>query len=330
MPLPNFTFFTRRRRHSIIGLWPITMPLIVITIACGSAAQTSPEPQFVTPTQVTATSTPLPSPTVPLPTLTSTPAPTPTWVDVASPVPLPTNTAPPGAHPVPTGTPTAVSTPTSIAADSSVSIVVPIDDLGKRGDMQAIPALAERGLIDDNPHPRWRSLWALAAVERDANIAKPILLPALDDPDPIVVRNAAVALAFFGFEEGRPELLNGLLNPDDYRRWEAVFSLKEVPSPEVVDALKPLVRPENEAADNIRSEATLTLGRISGPEIVPLLFEVLQSNPAIGVRMRAAISPSRHASEDVAKQVADIMESETNEQVLDMLQDIVDKFKPED
>ena len=196
--------------------------------------------------------------------------------------------------------------------------------------MQAIPALAERGLIDDNPHPRWRSLWALAAVERDANIAKPILLPALDDPDPIVVRNAAVALAFFGFEEGRPELLNGLLNPDDYRRWEAVFSLKEVPSPEVVDALKPLVRPENEAADNIRSEATLTLGRISGPEIVPLLFEVLQSNPAIGVRMRAAISPSRHASEDVAKQVADIMESETNEQVLDMLQDIVDKFKPED
>ncbi len=205
-----------------------------------------------------------------------------------------------------------------------------VNELGKRGEMEAIPALAERALIDDNPHPRWRSLWALAAVEKDASVAKPILLPALNDPDPIVVRNAAVALSFFGFEEGRPELLNGLSDSDDYRRWEAVFSLKEVPSPEVVQALTPLVNPEVEAADNIRSEATLTLGRIAGPEIVPLLIDVLQTDPVSGVRMRAAISLSRHEDEAVAKELAVIIESETDEQVIDMLQDIVDKFKPDE
>jgi len=54
---------------------------------------------------------------------------------------------------------------------------------------------AER-LYDDNPHPRWRSLWALSAIDSEETF--PPLRTALEDPDQVVVRNAAVALAFFG------------------------------------------------------------------------------------------------------------------------------------
>jgi len=70
-----------------------------------------------------------------------------------------------------------------------------VNELGVRGDARGTAALAERALRDENPHPRWRSLWALSSIDPDAGEAIPLFLVALEDSDPIVVRNAAVAVA---------------------------------------------------------------------------------------------------------------------------------------
>ena len=199
-----------------------------------------------------------------------------------------------------------------------------VNELGYRKDMRTIPALAERALFDDNPHPRWRSLWALASVERSGATVKPLLLAGLDDPGPIVVRNAAVALSFLGFEEARPELLNGLSDPDNYRRWEAVFSIKKVPSPEVAAALIPLLDPSHEPADNVRSEAALSLGRIGSDLSVQPLLTTLETDPVPGVRRRAAMALSRLGQVD---QFERLLQSESDEQVRKVLQDAVDKLK---
>ena len=114
-----------------------------------------------------------------------------------------------------------------------------VNELGLREDPAGIPALADRALHDDNSHPRWRSLWAISAIDQQATEAIPEFISALEDTDPVVVRNAAIALAFFQHEEARPELLKGLEDPDSFRRWEAVFSLSKVSSGEVIAALLP-------------------------------------------------------------------------------------------
>ena len=64
-----------------------------------------------------------------------------------------------------------------------------------------------------------------------------MLLAGLDSSEPEVVRNAAVALASFRQHEAGPELIRGLNDPDNYRRWEAVFTLKNIGGPEVANAL---------------------------------------------------------------------------------------------
>ncbi len=223
---------------------------------------------------------------------------------VAAPTPVAESTAPVSR---PTSTPTPAPTPPPVAETVAVSaqtaaegdvVELSIDsliaqtrapawkdrwdaviELEKRKDMRAIPALAERALTDDNPHPRWRSRWALGSVDRSATTVKPLLLAGLDDPDAVVVRNAAVALSFLGFEEARPELLNGLGDPDDCRRWEAVFCIKWTPGPEVVSALVRMVDPANEPAERVRSEAALSLGRIGSEVSVTPLLTALDTDP---------------------------------------------------
>lgn len=338
---------------------------IVLVVSCGSPAQPPSEPQSDLVTGALPTSNPNPTPlrsTTPiLPTPTATPSPT------ATPVPnqlVPTQMAQststqtpsrPGT-PIPTRTLTPTPTipiektstvgtpsPTSESILLSVNELIKqtrdedwknrwdaVNELGIREDPRGIPALAERALYDDNSHPRWRSLWALAAIERDGVAVKPILISGLDDPDPVVVRNAAVALSFFGFGEAKQELLNGLSDSDNYRRWEAVFSLRELSGPDVVAALLPLLDPTNEPADNVRSEVALTLGRIGGVEVAPRLLEVLKTDPVPGVRMRAALSLSRLADSTVVEELNLVLLTEESEQVRKIIQDTVDDFKQDE
>ena len=70
-----------------------------------------------------------------------------------------------------------------------------------------------RALYDDNPHPQWRALWALTAVDRSGSETVPLFLDALGSPEPLVVYKAALGLAFFDRVEARPALLEGLRDP---------------------------------------------------------------------------------------------------------------------
>ncbi len=167
-----------------------------------------------------------------------------------------------------------------------------VNALGEIKDSRGIPALIDRALYDENPHPQWRSLWALAAVDPKGEQTFPLLRDALKDPDPEVVRKAAIALAFFAQAEARPELLKGLKDPDAARRWEAVFSLKEIGNPEVVKALVPLLDEDVEPVRSVRQEVTLALGRIGGEGVAPALLKALREDESSEVRWRAALALS--------------------------------------
>lgn len=163
-----------------------------------------------------------------------------------------------------------------------------VNALGKLKDPRGVPALAQRALLDDNSHPRWRSLWALSSVDRAGADAIPLFRAALESSNPVEVRNAAVGLAYFQQEEAIPELLNGLRDSDPWRRWESVFSLKNVGSPQVVQALVPSLDPKVEPNTRTRQETALTLGKIGNEEVVPALLTALKQDASPEVRWRAA------------------------------------------
>ena len=163
-----------------------------------------------------------------------------------------------------------------------------VNALGASQDPQGVPALVARALYDDNPHPRWRSLWALVTVDPTGKEALPPLLNALHDVDRTVIRNAAVGLAFYGRTEGRLELVRGLQDPDDFRRWEAVFSLRTLGDPEVASALIPLLDEKKETDKSIRGEVALVLSRIGGEDAIIPLLNAMRTDSSPQVRWRAS------------------------------------------
>ena len=199
-----------------------------------------------------------------------------------------------------------------------------VNELGLREDPDGIAALAERALHDDNSHPRWRSLWAISAIDRQATEAIPEFISALEDTDPTVVRNAAIALAFFHREEAGPELLKGLEDPDSFRRWEAVFSLNNVGSDEVIAALLPRLDGSVEPNTRVRSQVALTLGQIGGPELVPALLSTLNNDPEPGVRMRAVLSLGRIGGPEALEGLRAALATEEAATVRDALQNAID------
>ena len=322
-----------------------TKPVLHTPTAIPSLTATAIPPQLVpTPTaQLTGIQLPnhLGTPTTtqtqtPILAPALTPTLTPTLAPAVTPAPTPTLLTTPIEQSTTIGPPSPTPESTSLSIDELIEQTRDeewknrwdaVNELGKREDPRGIPALAERALYDDNSHPRWRSLWALAAVESDGSTVKSVLLSGLDESDPIVVRNAAVALSFFGFDEAKPELLNGLSDSDNYLRREAVFSLRELPGPDVVLELLLLLDPANEPADNIRSEAALTVGRIGGAEFAPQLLKVLKTDPVPGVRLRAAISLSRFADAAIVEELIQVLITEESEPVRKLVQDTVDDFK---
>jgi HEAT repeat protein len=199
-----------------------------------------------------------------------------------------------------------------------------VNELGLREDPDGIAALAERALHDDNSHPRWRSLWAISAIDRQATDAIPEFISALEDTDPAVVRNAAVALAFFQREEAGPELLKGLEDPDSFRRWEAVFSLSNVGGGEVIAALLTRLDESVEPNTRVRSEVALTLGRIGGPELVPALLGTLKNDSEPGVRMRAVLSLGRIGGPAALEGLRAALAIEKDATVRDALKNAID------
>ena len=201
-----------------------------------------------------------------------------------------------------------------------------VNELGLRKEPLGIPALAERALRDDNPHPRWRSLWALAAVGQPELETVPLLLAGLEDPDPIVVRNAAVALAFFDQSEARPELLSGLEDADDWRRWEAVFSLKKVANDEVINALILLLNADAEPDVRVRQEVALALGSIGGQLAIQPLLDALREDASGQVRWRAALSLGKLGDASTVDELEAALAQETDSQVIEFIEKAIEEL----
>ena len=202
-----------------------------------------------------------------------------------------------------------------------------VNELGRLKDPKAIPALVKRALYDDNSHPRWRSLWALALTDRAGTKAVPLLLDGLDSSEPEVVRNAAVALASFSQHEARPELIRGLDDPDNYRRWEAVFSLKNIGGPEVVNALIGVLNDGLEPETRVRQEAALTLGRIGGDGVASALLIALREDSSHQVRWRAAAALSRLGDDSVVGDLEQALSNEEHPQVLENIEKAIAKLQ---
>jgi HEAT repeat protein len=165
-----------------------------------------------------------------------------------------------------------------IAHDDSQSVLV------------AIPALVHVAFTDENPHPRWRSLWALLRFPDDvaAQQIVPLLRTGLEDPNDPLRWHAAVALANFRRFEVAPLLNEGTTRTDSFERWEAVWCLSVVHDENSVTALAQVVLDVEGTRTNVRQEAALTLGKIGDPAALPALACALGDDPEPGVRSRAA------------------------------------------
>ena len=203
-----------------------------------------------------------------------------------------------------------------------------VNDLGNLKDPKAIPSLAARALYDDNPHPRWRSLWALASVNPGGADVIPFLEAGLDQADPLVVRNAAVALAFFSQPQARPELLLGLHDPDSFRRWEAVFSLRKIADSQVVEALIPLLDGAADPDTRVRGEVALNLGQIGDERVARVLLDALAGDPSSQVRWRCAMSLGRLGDSSVVEEMKRILSSEEDSQTREFIEEAIEKLLP--
>jgi HEAT repeat protein/PBS lyase HEAT-like repeat-containing protein len=95
--------------------------------------------------------------------------------------------------------------------------------LGYIKDPRAIPLLAARGIQDPEVHPRWRSIWALSAV--DDGSVRHRLRAQLRRAGGLRRRNIAVALSLYGDRAAVPALRQALRARHDWDRWEAASCL---------------------------------------------------------------------------------------------------------
>ena len=287
------------------------------SLGTGSA----PAPTLTPPAALAATATPMPNP---IPTLTP-------------PISTPPTVADPPSSAAAEETPSGASL--NITDASVEELILATEDpdwgvrwdavnrLGELEDIRAVPALVRRALYDDNPHPQWRALWALSAVDREGVETIPLFLEALDDPEPVVVHNAALGLAFFDRPEARPALIESLKSPIAYRRWEAVFSLRNVGNDQVVAAILPLLDPLVEPDDGVRGEVVLALGRIALEQTTPDLLDALRNDISPKVRWRTTLSLGSSSDPSVLTELEQALSVEQDSQVREGIEDAIAQLR---
>ena len=108
----------------------------------------------------------------------------------------------------------------------------------------------------------------------------------------------AIALGEMGYEDGLPELIKGLSDPelDPNLRWRCAWSLGRTKAlPEVADALNKAVA---DTAVDVRHEAALSLGRLRCREALGALYELYQHDSDAGVRYAARWAMQRITGEE--------------------------------
>lgn len=161
--------------------------------------------------------------------------------------------------------------------------------LGSVAAPEGIDALIERIAADEDPHVRWRSMWAIRRIE-DATIADR-LAQRCDEPS-WQGWNACVGLSLFEDRRALPRLVEGLGSSNAWERWEAVDSLGRVFDG---STSAELARGLQDASERVRQETVLSLAQIGDAKALDLLLEGLD-DPASAVRWRAAMGLSRRAN----------------------------------
>jgi HEAT repeat protein len=158
---------------------------------------------------------------------------------------------------------------------------------------------------DKNVVVRHTALDALVSVvSPDDAAAAPDIAKSLADPDPDVVRSAALALANIGGPESRKAVLTlkGMLGSDDpLSRKIATGALASI-GPDAVDAVVELAKALSDPDAEVRRSAAVTLSRV-GPaarDAVPELIKHLNAREEEEVRFFSAQALGRIAPDDAA------------------------------
>ena len=159
--------------------------------------------------------------------------------------------------------------------------------LGPLADPRALDALVFNATADENPHVRWRSLWALSHY--DIAPVTSALRRQLTSDNESTQWNAAVALSFFNLADGLELVHANVRNPDAWRRWEAINALGRIHDDESPAVLAQALR---SPAEGDRKEAVLSLGLIGGPRSTELIVSALEDSSS-EVRWRACLSLGR-------------------------------------
>lgn len=193
--------------------------------------------------------------------------------------------------------------------------------LGPVADARALPALVSNATSDENPHVRWRSLWALSHFDPPA--VTEALRAQLAGEDESTRWNAAVALSFFNVADGLDLLHAGVRNPDAWRRWEAINALGRIHDDSSADVLAQAVR---SPALGDRTEAVLSLGMIGGPKAAALLVASL-GDESPDVRWRACMALGRIGDPAVLPALRSLDAVESDPQVREQLALALAKLK---
>ena len=113
----------------------------------------------------------------------------------------------------------------------------------------------------------------------------------------------------------------------EFRRWEAIFSLRKVAVSSDVERLVHHLDPAHEQAVRVRNETALCIGQIGGAEAVEPLLRALVQDPSHQVRWRAAMALSRVREPLALSGLEAALQSETHEEVRKHIIKTIEKLR---
>lgn len=193
-----------------------------------------------------------------------------------------------------------------------------VDLLGSLQNKNAVSAVLERALFDEDVHVRWRSIWAITRLKDDTVIQ--ILLKVIIGSEEISKWNAAIILSVFSRVEACPILLSGLKSRNEFQRWEAVNALGTVYDDETIPALIAVLEQDT---NDVRKEVVLSLGRIGGQKVIDPLLKALKEDHDPEVRWRAAMALKWVGNKDIIPTLDKLMQVEVVENVKKSISDAI-------
>ena len=115
-------------------------------------------------------------------------------------------------------------------------------------------------------------------------------------------------------------------DPERARRWDAVFSLREIGDGDTALSILPLLDPSLELDDGVRSETALTLAAIGGPAAIPPLLDTLRNDPSPEVRWRAALGLSSAGSPELVDELKEVLATEEDPDVREGIESAIESL----